>query len=143
MNTKKFLVAAAIAVVITNASLAATTYAQGMTERTVGPNDSIQAAINAEQPGETIVIRPGSYKENLLITKDGLKLRGKGVRLEPPATLAPTACDAANKPAPADISITQNTLHNNAPVDVFWDGTGSNVKIVRNACKTSQPAGLC
>ena len=77
------------------------THAQSMSERMVGPNESIQAAINAAQSGETIVIRPGIYKENLLITKDGLKLRGVGVRLEPPTNLMPTVCDASNKPAPA------------------------------------------
>ncbi len=101
MKTKNFLMAAAIAVTLANTATATATHAQTMTERTVGPGESIQAAITAAQPGETVVIRPGTYKENLLITRDGLKLRGLGVRLEPPTTFAPTVCDAANKPAPA------------------------------------------
>ncbi len=55
----------------------------------VFPGDSIQAAINAASPGDTIVVHPGVYHESLLIKKDGIKLRGsgassKGTVLEPP-----------------------------------------------------------
>src|SRR5215210_5592548 len=41
----------------------------------VGPGESIQKAINAADPGDTIVVR-GVHKEDVVIRKDGIKLRG-------------------------------------------------------------------
>lgn len=45
---------------------------------------SIQAAIKSAPRGSRIVVDPGTYTENLLITTDGLSLVGKGVTLIPP-----------------------------------------------------------
>ena len=44
----------------------------------VPAGQSIQAAINAAQPGETITIAPGVFRENLTITKDAITLKGSG-----------------------------------------------------------------
>ncbi|AEH61638.1 hypothetical protein Mzhil_1803 [Methanosalsum zhilinae DSM 4017] len=38
--------------------------------------DSIQAAINAAEDGDTIVVNEGTYKESLSITKEGLTIQG-------------------------------------------------------------------
>ena len=38
--------------------------------------DSIQAAINAAEAGDTIVVHEGTYKESLSITKEGLTIQG-------------------------------------------------------------------
>jgi parallel beta-helix repeat protein len=43
----------------------------------VGPDESIQKAINAADPGDTIVVR-GVHREDVVIRKDGIKLRGVG-----------------------------------------------------------------
>ena len=50
----------------------------------VGPGESIQKAINAADPGDTIVVR-GVHKEDVIIRKDGIKLRGEDAVIEPPA----------------------------------------------------------
>src|SRR5215211_7228690 len=42
----------------------------------VGPGESIQKAINAAEPGDTIVVR-GVHREDVVIRKDGIKLRGE------------------------------------------------------------------
>ena len=42
----------------------------------VGPGESIQKAINAADPGDTIVVR-GVHREDVVIRKDGIKLRGE------------------------------------------------------------------
>jgi parallel beta-helix repeat protein len=60
---------------------------------TVHSGHSIQAAINAAAPGTTINVDQGTYRENLVIAKDGITLRGMGeaedVRILPPTTVAP------------------------------------------------------
>jgi nitrous oxidase accessory protein NosD len=55
--------------------------------RTVHPGQSIQAAVNAAQPGDIIRIAPGTYRESVLITKPGLTLMGTG----PQTVLVPGA----------------------------------------------------
>jgi hypothetical protein len=46
----------------------------------VRPADSIQAAIDRASPGDTILVRPGTYAEYLTIQKDNLTLKASGVR---------------------------------------------------------------
>src|SRR5215213_6087524 len=45
--------------------------------KVVGPGESIQKAINAADPGDTIVVR-GVHREDVVIRKNGIKLRGFG-----------------------------------------------------------------
>jgi parallel beta-helix repeat protein len=52
---------------------------------------SVQSAIDAAAPGDTIVVR-GTHRENLVIGKDGITLRGVGAVLLPPAAPATNAC---------------------------------------------------
>src|SRR3712207_2757502 len=49
----------------------------GAQSAVVGPGESIQKAINAADPGDTIVVR-GIHREDIIIRKDGIKLRGFG-----------------------------------------------------------------
>src|ERR687890_2112519 len=44
--------------------------------KVVGPGESIQKAINAADPGDTIVVR-GVHREDVVIRKNGIKLRGE------------------------------------------------------------------
>src|SRR5918994_4671925 len=45
--------------------------------KVVGPGESIQKAIYAADPGDTIIVR-GVHREDLVIRKNGIKLRGIG-----------------------------------------------------------------
>ncbi|WP_446459388.1 right-handed parallel beta-helix repeat-containing protein [Streptomyces nojiriensis] len=77
--------------------------------RRVHPGDSIQDAVNYARPGDIITVMPGTYYENVLITKR-LTLRGFGARtvIKPPVTavtpvtpvapVAPPASGAAAAP---------------------------------------------
>jgi nitrous oxidase accessory protein NosD len=50
----------------------------------VGQGESIQKAINAADPGDTIVVK-GVHREDVVIRKDGIKLRGDDAVIEAPA----------------------------------------------------------
>src|ERR687890_1315724 len=50
----------------------------------VGPGESIQKAINAAHSGDTIVVK-GVHREDVVIRKDGIKLRGDDAVIKPPA----------------------------------------------------------
>ena len=58
----------------------------------VGPGESIQKAVNAADPGDTIVVK-GVHYEDVFIGKNGIKLRGEDAVLEPP-TRAGSPCPA-------------------------------------------------
>jgi parallel beta-helix repeat protein len=62
----------------------------------VGPGESIQKAVNAADPGDTIVVR-GVHREDVIIHKDGIKLRGEDAVMEPPAK-ADSPCSKAVGP---------------------------------------------
>lgn len=53
---------------------------------------SIQAAIKSAPRGSRIVVDPGTYAENLLITTDGISLVGKGVTLVSPGSFVNNDC---------------------------------------------------
>jgi nitrous oxidase accessory protein NosD len=59
--------------------------------KVVGPGDSIQAAVDAARPGDTILVH-GTHRENVAVQTDGLKLRGRDAVLLPPATPSAHAC---------------------------------------------------
>lgn len=63
----------------------------------VGPGDSIQAAVDAASPGDTILVS-GLHHENVAITTNGLELRGLGAVLEPAATPVQNACFDPSSP---------------------------------------------
>ena len=44
---------------------------------------------------------------------------------------------------PTNNHIEHNTLHNNSPFDVFWDGSGSGNIFNGNICTISQPSWIC
>src|SRR5829696_1559756 len=48
----------------------------GADSSVVGPGESIQKAVNAADPGDTIVVR-GVHREDVVIRKNGIKLRGE------------------------------------------------------------------
>ncbi|MEU8619050.1 right-handed parallel beta-helix repeat-containing protein [Streptomyces sp. NPDC048623] len=62
--------------------------AHGRTVHLVKPGESIQKAVDAAKPGDTIVLSPGTYRESVHITTSGLTLRGSTVF---PTVIVPAA----------------------------------------------------
>ncbi|MFC0599219.1 right-handed parallel beta-helix repeat-containing protein [Streptomyces palmae] len=65
--------------------------------RVVHPGESIQAAVDAARPGDTVMIAPGHYQESVRIGVSGLTLSGTG-----PATVISPAPKSTTKAAAAD-----------------------------------------
>src|ERR671913_976998 len=58
----------------------------------VGPGESIQKAVYAADPGDAIVVR-GVHREDVVIRKDGIKLRGDDAVIEaPPSAKEDSPC---------------------------------------------------
>jgi hypothetical protein len=64
-------------------ALAAGVGSAGAESSVVGPGESIQKAVNAAHPGDTIVVR-GVHREDVVIRKNGIKLRGDDAVIEAP-----------------------------------------------------------
>ncbi|MFI9272962.1 nitrous oxide reductase family maturation protein NosD [Kitasatospora sp. NPDC052896] len=83
---------AAFAVACQPAALAA--HAAG--SHTVQPGQSIQQAVDSAQPGDTIQLLPGTYRESVTVTRSGLTIRGAGRQtvLRPGDTAPAGSCAA-------------------------------------------------
>src|SRR5215208_652167 len=80
------LVASGVALAVTKIGSA------GAQSAVVGPGKSIQKAINAADLGDTIVVR-GVHREDVVIRKNGIKLRGDDAVIEaPPRAKADSPC---------------------------------------------------
>ncbi len=80
----------ALAVAALAAGLVSAAPASAATTITVRPGQSIQAAVNAAHYGTTIVLKPGVYRQSVLIRKDGITLRGAGASTKGTTLAAPT-----------------------------------------------------
>src|ERR687889_1174545 len=84
-RTKPSLTTIALALLVAcGVALAVGVGSAGAQSLVVGPGESIQKAINAADPGDTIVVR-GVHREDVIITKNGIKLRGEDAVIEAPA----------------------------------------------------------
>ncbi len=76
-NRKKFLLI--ILIFISIMSISATASAREITVDDDSGADfrSIQEAVNHSVPGDTIIVRPGTYTENVLVNVTGLTIRSE------------------------------------------------------------------
>ncbi|WP_432055687.1 right-handed parallel beta-helix repeat-containing protein [Streptomyces sp. bgisy022] len=79
--TKRHLTYLACTAAIVGTGLAATPAAPSADHRSVhrvNPGQSIQKAVDAAEPGDTVLVAPGTYKESVRITVSDVTLRGSG-----------------------------------------------------------------
>jgi hypothetical protein len=87
--------------------------------RPVQPGQSIQAAIDAARPGDTVEVGRGVFHENVVIRKDGITLRGSGsggdgTVIEPAATGSGTC-----GPSAVCVLAKEGNFPDNAPPQVI------------------------
>ncbi|MFJ4693809.1 nitrous oxide reductase family maturation protein NosD [Streptomyces sp. NPDC088766] len=100
---KYHLVYLACTVAVVGTGLGAAPASAGHLTHVVHPGQSIQKAVGAAAPGDTVLIAPGTYRESVTVTTPGLTLRGmgRGVVIQPAATktAAKTAARTTGKSA--------------------------------------------
>ncbi|KLU92938.1 hypothetical protein MAPG_11886 [Magnaporthiopsis poae ATCC 64411] len=68
----------------------------------IKPPQTIQAAIDSAGPGDTITVVKGTYAEQILISKNGIKLVGQnGATIMPPPTPVTNGCSGLAGPLPS------------------------------------------
>ena len=95
MLPRRFVRSLRVRALLLPAALALTLFVVGGAQATqgtvVGPGDSIQAAVDAAEQGDTILVY-GTHRENVAVQTDGLTLRGIGATILPPKVPAVHAC---------------------------------------------------
>src|SRR5215204_4923865 len=129
----------------------------GAESSVVGPGESIQKAINAAHPGDTIIVR-GVHREDVIIRKDGIKLRGEDAVIEaPPRAKADSPCskffgptaicvlgDEIPGPRVRDVSVSGFTIRgfNDKDPFVIFVARARNATIVGNRIKGNVANGI-
>ncbi|MFJ9148519.1 nitrous oxide reductase family maturation protein NosD [Streptomyces sp. NPDC102270] len=64
----------------------------------VFPGESIQQAVDAAEPGDTVLLTPGTYRESVMVSTPGITLSGMGRRtvIEPAPTKTGKCAEAGN-----------------------------------------------
>ncbi|MEU2286923.1 right-handed parallel beta-helix repeat-containing protein [Streptomyces sp. NPDC013178] len=71
----------------------------------VHPGQSIQKAVDAAKPGDTVLVTAGTYRESVTVTKPGLTLRGVGLS----TVIEPSAKKPSNTKQPSGTKKPSNT----------------------------------
>ncbi|MFC9929022.1 nitrous oxide reductase family maturation protein NosD [Streptomyces sp. NPDC127190] len=96
--TKRHIAYVSCATALCSALLAAAPASAAHRTLVVRPGESIQKAVNAAQPGDTVLVLAGTYRESVKLTTPGLTLRGMGSRtVLQPAAQKTTASRMAEK----------------------------------------------
>ncbi|GAB2464900.1 right-handed parallel beta-helix repeat-containing protein [Streptomyces incanus] len=96
--TQRHLTYLTCTVVVLASGMAAAPPAAQPTVHRVQPGASIQKAVDAAKPGDTVVLSPGTYKESVDITTSDVALRGSGAHrtvLVPDTAADRSACAEA------------------------------------------------
>ena len=110
---RRIVLMTTMGVLVALSLLVATGFASAKSKgHVVRPGESIQKAIKAADPGDTIVVLGGVHHGTVVITKDGISLRGVDAVLKPPAKPS-SPCGASGFCVTADnVSVSGFTVRN-------------------------------
>jgi nitrous oxidase accessory protein NosD len=128
------LVCALTGVIMLNIVSVAGAGASGTRTIVVGPGQSIQAAINAASPGDTVLMEPGTYAQSVSIRTDGITLRGSGngrggTLLVPPPTPPATLCNQAFGPTGVCILAKKLNVSTGAVVEQVYNDAVTDLSV--------------
>ncbi|MET7294952.1 right-handed parallel beta-helix repeat-containing protein [Streptomyces griseoloalbus] len=101
----------------------------------VQPGQSIQKAVDAAEPGDTVLLAPGTYRQSVHITESDITLRGTSAKLTvltPPSAAGKNACAKAgngvcvtgsDKAPLEDVAVRSLTLRGFAKNGLWATGT--------------------
>ncbi|MFG3002385.1 right-handed parallel beta-helix repeat-containing protein [Streptomyces calvus] len=96
--TRRHIAYLACTTAVVAAGVGAAPSASQQTVHRVQPGQSIQKAVDAAKPGDTVLLAPGTYRQSVDITASGITLRGTSAKLTvltPPAKAGGSACAKA------------------------------------------------
>ena len=105
----------------------------------VGFDEPIQPALDAAQPGSTVVVLGGVHAEQLTITKDRISLIGVGAVLTPPVTAEDNTCSGVAGPPPDKGPPTQAGICVTGEDVAFGDFNGEHKPVL----SVGRPIGRC
>ncbi len=94
----------------------------------VWPGQSIQAAVNRANPGDTVLVKRGVYHQSVLISKNRITLRGAGdflggTVLKPPASVPENLCNTVFGPTGVCIFAKKVDTETGAVIKAVHDDT--------------------
>jgi hypothetical protein len=101
MRLPRTAATASLLIMAASGSVIGTATARAATVIQVAPGQSIQAAVDAAQPGDVIKLAPGTYQASVLIQTNDITIEGSGsgptgTVIEPPAQFPDNACGTTN-----------------------------------------------
>ena len=107
----------------------------------VRPGQSIQKAIKAADPGDTIVVLRGVHRESVMIKEDGISVHGVNAVLKPPAKPNSSCKDSGFCVEADDVSISGFTVRNFPDFGIVAFGA-KNAKFVTNRAFNNGEYGI-
>jgi parallel beta-helix repeat protein len=110
---------------------------------TVNQNTIVANHRDCTAPGASSNGVFASGASNLKVTANDIEDNGTNTSQAPDHDGGITVLSPGQAQPLSNVLVASNHAVGNQPVDLRWDGSGTNVRFNKNTCGTSQPAGLC